>query len=148
MADAEIQNYLRILEAVPTNMPAFEALKQIFQENARWADLAKLYEDRANRHPDRSQAPDLYLEAAGLWSQRVKDNQRAKQAITKVLEQVPNQKGALALWRQIALNEGDFATAIKILRQETQITDNKQKRSRCVQIAKNCEQHHKTLNIV
>ena len=64
MSVEEIQNYLRILEAVPTNVPAFEALKQIYTEQQRWEELAQLVEDRAGRLPNRSQAPAIYLQAA------------------------------------------------------------------------------------
>ncbi|MBK07695.1 MAG: hypothetical protein CL920_33475 [Deltaproteobacteria bacterium] len=142
MAEEEILNYLRILEAVPSNVPAFEALKQIYTEAERWEELAKLYEDRAERLPDQSQVPALYLQAAVLRYHRLKDIAGAKQAISKVLESQPNHKQALGLWRQIAMAEEDYAMAIKILRQETQLTDDVQeKASRFVEIAKLFETH-------
>ncbi len=142
MSVEEIQNYLRILEAVPTNVPAFEALKRIYTENQRWEELAQLVEDRAERLPDRSQAPPLYLQAANTWFHKEQDAERAKKAITKVLELIPNERNALALWRELATFEGDFATAIKILRQEIQITeDAREKSKRFVDIAKIFEDH-------
>lgn len=131
MAQAEeVQNYLRILEAVPTNVPAFEALKKIFTESESWEDLAKLYLDRADRLPDRSQTTDLYLQAAALFLHRLQDYDGAKQAITKVLEHNPNHTQALSLWRQLSMEEGDYATAIKILRQESQQTEDPQEKSK------------------
>jgi tetratricopeptide (TPR) repeat protein len=130
MATEEIQNYLRILDAVPTNVPAFEALKEIFTEQENWGDLAKLYEDRANRLPDRSQTPDLYLQAAALRLHRLQNSDAAKRNIAKVLEVHPGHTQALALLRQVAISENDFATAIKVLRQESQLTEDNSKKSK------------------
>lgn len=129
MATEEIQNYLRILDAVPTNVPAFEALREIYTEQEDWAELAALYEKRAERLPDPSQSPDLYLQAAALRLHRLQQPDNAKRAIAKVLEQKPNHSQALSLLRQIAESEGDYATAIKVLRQESQLTEDNNKKS-------------------
>ncbi len=125
MAEEEILNYQRILEAVPSNVPAFEALKKIYTEEERWRELAELYENRAKHTSDM----DLYLQAAALLLHKEQDMAAAKQAISKVLEQNPSHKQALGIWRQIAMAEKDYVTAIKILRQETQLTDDPQEKS-------------------
>lgn len=133
MATEEIQNYLRILDAVPTNVPAFEALREIYTEQEDWAELAGLYEKRAERLPDQTQSPDLYLQAAALRLHRLQEPDNAKRNIAKVLELQPNHSQALSLLRQIAESEGDYATAIKVLRQESQLTEDNNKKSQLFQ---------------
>ena len=136
-----IQNYLRILEAVPTNVPAFEALKKIFNEEEQWAELAQLYENRAG-NVGQDQAPSLFLQAAALRLHKLQDPASAVKSIQKLLQLDPNNGQALALWRQISLKSGDYPTAIKILRQESQLTDdNERKASIFIDIAQIFEEH-------
>lgn len=130
MSQEEVLNYQRILEAVPTNVPAYEALKKIFTEGEQWDELAKLVLERAARLPDREQAPDLYLQAASIFLEKMDDVARAKASIAKVLESDSSNRAALALWRKIAVKEEDFATVVKLLRQETQITEDPKEKSR------------------
>lgn len=133
MATEEIQNYLRILDAVPTNVPAFEALREIYTEQENWRELAALFEKRAERLPDQTQSPELYLQAAALRLHRLQETDLAKRNIAKVLELKPNHSQALNLLRQVAESDGDYATAIKVLRQETQLTDDNAKKSQIFQ---------------
>ena len=136
-----IQNYLRILEAVPTNVPAFEALKKIFNEEEQWADLAQLYENRAG-NVGQDQAPSLFLQAAALRLHKLQDPASAVKSIQKLLQLDPNNGQALALWRQISLKSGDYPTAIKILRQESQLSDdNGRKAAIFIDIAQIFEEH-------
>lgn len=133
MATEEIQNYLRILDAVPTNVPAFEALREIYTEQENWKELAALFEKRAERLPDQNQSPELYLQAAALRLHRLQETDQAKRNIAKVLELKPNHSQALNLLRQVAETDGDYATAIKVLRQESQLTDDNAKKSQIFQ---------------
>jgi tetratricopeptide (TPR) repeat protein len=136
-----IQNYLRILEAVPTNVPAFEALKKIFNEEEQWTELAQLYENRAG-NVGQDQAPSLFLQAAALRLHKLQDPASAVKSIQKLLQLDPNNGQALALWRQISLKSGDYPTAIKILRQESQLSDdNGRKAAIFIDIAQIFEEH-------
>ena len=129
MATEEIQNYLRILDAVPTNVPAFEALREIYTEQEDWSELAGLYERRAEQLPDQTQAPDLFLQAAALRLHRLQDTAGSKRNIAKVLELQPSSGQALTLLRQVAEADGDYATSIKVLRQESQLTEDTGRKS-------------------
>ncbi|MEM1009377.1 MAG: hypothetical protein AAGJ35_10260, partial [Myxococcota bacterium] len=140
--EMEKEKYIQILEAVPTNVPAFEALRQIYSGSEDWQSLAELIHRRADNLPDRSQAAPLYLQASQIFFERLRDSARAKQALTPILELIPNHPQALLLWRDVALSEGDYTTAVKILRQEIQGSQNDQEKSSLfLEIARIFEEH-------
>lgn len=92
--EKEIRNYLKILEASPDNVPAFDALVKIYQEAERWNDLAKLYIDKARRTTKPKRVPDLYFKAAEIYSERLGKNDLVEDCLKKVLAIDPlNERG-------------------------------------------------------
>lgn len=103
----EIQKSARGAEPPPGDGAAFEASARELEKNARWQDLADLYEQRAQALPDAADLPALLLRAGDLFRARLGNLARAEDCYRRVLAASPDQLSALEGVAAIAAAKGD-----------------------------------------
>ncbi len=116
--EKQIRNYLKILETSPDNVPAFEALATIYQDQERWGELAAIYEERAGRTAGSQQVPDLLFKAADIYAERLAKLDKVEQCLQKVLDADPLNARALKELKERYRDGRQWEALIRLLEQE------------------------------
>ncbi len=67
------QDYRNMLEADPTSMEAFSALRRTWQSEEKWPDLVWLYELRGNALDEDIRKADMFFKAADILFEKLQD---------------------------------------------------------------------------
>jgi len=113
---AAVDCFARVLDRDPLHGQAYPAMESLLVGSSRWADLAGLYERRADAIPaDAANLPqrlELLSRAAHLAGERLKNLPEATRLYERVVQQAPQHTGALLQIGNLAFAAGDWDKAL------------------------------------
>ncbi|MDX2051207.1 MAG: tetratricopeptide repeat protein [Polyangiaceae bacterium] len=104
-----IKLYTTILAADPTRLSILDALERIAEKARDFESLAGAVERRVLLTTDTAEKLVQLQKLGGVYSEHLKDEERALSAWQRVLELAPGQARALRVLRDSYLNRGDYA---------------------------------------
>lgn len=114
-------NYRKVLERDPVEPRAYARLAALLEAGGRWAELAALHAERAERLKDPAERADAHLRAADVHEQRLDDPAAALAAVEQALSARPGEAPtleragdlafALERWQQAAAHYADRVDA-------------------------------------
>ncbi|MCP4196909.1 MAG: hypothetical protein GY762_07130, partial [Proteobacteria bacterium] len=110
-----VSDYRSILEDNPSDEGALMALEEIYQKNARWEDLTKIFEQRISLSDDDIEKRDLILEMAHLYEDGMDRPEMAEERFRAVLELFPEDIEALSALERLVRVEERWGALAEIL---------------------------------
>ncbi len=139
-ADAAILWYERARALDPGYLPAVRALGRLYRQRGRWEDLVGMYLREAEVSAPEA-ARGLWLRAAEVLRQELRDDARAAELYETVLGQDPRELNALRALELIRARQGDIEKQVDaLLRQAGALSDPKEKATILVRVAELCEE--------
>jgi golgin subfamily B member 1 len=105
-ADAAMATYERVLAADPDSADALDALERLTRRKERWADLARILDQKARREGDPQVAARLRRERAELLGDRLGDADASIRELEAVLEQDADNRAALRSLEKLYEKQG------------------------------------------
>ncbi|MBX3180989.1 MAG: tetratricopeptide repeat protein [Polyangiaceae bacterium] len=124
-----IQTYVEALDVEPNDVPALEALTELYQAAERWDELAELYLRRAESEPGASGA-GYRLKLAELCQTRLSDTPRAIEQLQEIVMNDPAHSGAIAALEGLLGDPEHKEQVVEILRPLYQEADDWQRQIR------------------
>ena len=110
--------YQRLLENDPTYLPALKALGRLYAQEARWAELVKMFRAEAEVSSSMDQAAALTYKIGELYEQRLEDSDAAVSAYQEALTLSPTYFPALRALERIYRAHGEWESLIDVWRAE------------------------------
>lgn len=94
--DQAIETYREALEVDESNLPALDALTQLYRQRKRWNDLAEHYLRRAETASDPDVSAGFRLELAKLYKNELAEPERALDQLEEIVRVLPSHAEAIA----------------------------------------------------
>lgn len=114
-SEQKIQDLLAALEVRPDDRQAFDSLRSLYTELARWDALLKLYEREARRITDGPARAEVYYEMGKVWDERVGNKQQAMRHYQLAYRAHPTYTRALSAARRIYRDLGNWKMVSRLL---------------------------------
>ncbi len=121
MARSE-EEYRKMLEADPTSMEAFSALRRTWQTEEKWADLVWLYEIRGNALDEDIRKADMYFKAADLLFEKLANEEEGMRLLYMGVLLDPRHRRNARKVREYLKEKGDDERYLAILEKEIEFT--------------------------
>ena len=110
--------YQRMLEGDPTYLPALKALGRLYAQEARWAELVKMFRAEADVASSTDQAAALMYKIGELYEQKLDDPNAAISAYGEALTLSPSHFPALRALERLYRAHGEWESLIDVWRSE------------------------------
>ena len=129
--DRAVSYLHRILEEEPSHPEAFSTLAGLLEHGERWYDLIELNERRATHEAGRNPSMEVAcrLAIADIWGRHLGDDDSAREAILKVLEEEPNNGRALMGLAAVHERAENWAEAAETLEKAAQAAQSADERA-------------------
>ncbi len=128
MDEAE-QSYLAALQLDETQPDALEALDRIYENQARWSDLASVIERRIEGLYDEEKIVDLKYRLAQLFQTQLMDLDQAVDTYRSILDVTPIHAPSLKMLERIFYERQEWEDLFEILERESEITEDPDERA-------------------
>lgn len=113
------RSWLTVLDTEPADSDAFEALSELYRQQARYADLRSLLERRVEASLDQAVRRDALLELGALERELLHDRDRSIAAYRRVLEIEPAHRAAYRALDQLLTGADRWQELERLLEDET-----------------------------
>jgi len=110
--DSAIAELRAVLAASPGDLRAVAELSDIAWEKGDWSTAAEMLITRARLEQDPAVLKQIFFRLGTIYSERMPDPRWAVKSFQRVLSFDPNDEGALAKLGELALETGDYKTAL------------------------------------
>lgn len=114
--DEAIETYRQAVEVDETDARALDALTDLYRERERYADLADLYQRRAETVSSEEEAARYRLSLAQLLRDKLGDPARALDQLDEIVRTVPHHTEAIAELEKLKDDETHRERVVEILR--------------------------------
>jgi len=118
--DEAISYWLQILQVDEANEEAYHELFRLFQSQQRWYDLAESYQKYAAIRAsvgDVAGELEHLVKAAGIWEEKIENQDTASEVLEKILERDPQHVGALTALARMYENAEQWDRCQEVLAQ-------------------------------
>jgi tetratricopeptide (TPR) repeat protein len=129
MMDEAEQSYLAALQLDEGQPDALEALDRIYENQARWADLASVIRRRIEGLYDEEQIVDLNFRLAQLFQTQLMDLDQAVDTYRTILDIQPIHGPSLKMLERIFYERQQWDELFDILERESEITEDPDERA-------------------
>ena len=135
--DAMVANTLSaIVELDPSDLEALDALADYYENQERWSDLTRVVQAQAEAVPDKQKKVSLWTKAAGLWTDRFSNPDKAAAAMERAAQASVDDSQALIDLRSMYEKSRDWEGLLDVLkRQLARAEDSATKSARRLDIA-------------
>jgi tetratricopeptide (TPR) repeat protein len=116
-----INTYNAILQHVPDDAEALDALARTYEGLGRWNDLIQVLTRQADLERDVARKVELYMRVANLWIDRFANYNQATRPLEQVFEIDPNHREALSKLKDIYAKKRSWKPLFDVLRRETDL---------------------------
>lgn len=116
-----INTYNAILQLVPGDQEALEALAATYESTSRWNDLIGVLTKQADAETDPALRVDIYLRVANLWIERFANYNQATQPLELVIELEPENREALQKLKEIYTKKRAWTHLYDVLMKESEL---------------------------
>ncbi len=113
--------FRKVLEVDAEDMTAIDALIRIFVGQGSWPELLEVYEKKVDLISDLEEKKRLHLEVASVYESELKDNAKAIDSYSKVLELDPDDLTAIQRLDYLYLQQGNWRELLGILERESDL---------------------------
>jgi tetratricopeptide (TPR) repeat protein len=131
LADPEraIEAYNRMLELVPSYLPALRSLGRLYAKTGRWEDLININTEESQIIGDQSHVVALLHRNGEIWEEKVNDNEAAIDCYRQALMFMPNYLPALRALGRLYAREGRWTELIDMHREEVEVARTPEQRA-------------------
>ncbi len=123
-----INTYNTILQLVPTDLEALDALAATYESTGRWNDLIGVLSRKAEASEDPGEKVALYMRVADLWTERFANYNQATAPLEKIIELDPDHRAALAQLKEIYRKKRAFGHLFDVLTKEARLASDPEAR--------------------
>ncbi|MFO0660378.1 MAG: tetratricopeptide repeat protein [Polyangiaceae bacterium] len=115
-ADRAIETYRAAVDVDERDTRSLDALTRLYRANARWRDLAELYQRRADNEADPEKAATYRLALARLFRAELADPTSAIDQLEQIVQALPYHKEAIAELESYSNDPEHKGRVVEILR--------------------------------
>lgn len=116
-----ISGWNAILQLVPNDREALEALAATYEQMGRWNDLIQVLTRKAESETDPVEQVALYMRIARLWIERFANYNQATRPLELVVERDPTHREALAQLKDIYTKKRAWKQLFDVQRAEAEL---------------------------
>lgn len=116
-----ISGWNAILQLVPNDREALDALAATYEQMGRWNDLIQVLTRKAEAETDPAEQAALYMRVARLWIERFANYNQATRPLEIVVERDPTHREALAQLRDIYTKKRAWKQLFDVQRAEAEL---------------------------
>jgi tetratricopeptide (TPR) repeat protein len=116
-----INTFNAILQFVPDDVDALQALATTYETLGRWNDLILVLTKQADAETDKGKKVALYTRVANLWIERFANYNQATRPLELVFEIDPNNRDALSKLKDIYTKKRAWKPLFDVMRREADL---------------------------
>ncbi|MCP4502301.1 MAG: hypothetical protein GY822_20285 [Deltaproteobacteria bacterium] len=118
LTDEAVDAYRRALTLMPNYLPSLKALGWVFSKTQRFEDLVTMHRQEAEVARRAEQRAQLLFVTAGIYEDKIQDQQKAADAYREVLQEVPAFAPAIRALSRISEATGDWTSLVDVLKRQ------------------------------